>query len=241
MLDVFPEGFEESPAAELVELAGYVATSGAEERCAMLDGAISTEVAEGWETAWQEYHQPVVIEDLWLGQPWKAPPAGLTAVTIRPGMAFGTGAHATTRLCIELLLAERPGALVDLGCGSGVLAVVGGTFGFSPVVAVDVDAVAVAETRAHARLNGVEIDVRLGDAAGLDLVEPPLVIANLPQTELGRSLAALRPKRAIVSGFRAGDVAAMPGYRITERRLRDGWQAARIDRAGIAEASGVYP
>ncbi len=78
---------------------------------------------------------------------------------IDPGQAFGTGAHATTRLCLELLLALEPsGPLVDLGCGSGVLAIAAAKLGWGPVLGVDHDPLAVEATRENARVNGVDID-----------------------------------------------------------------------------------
>ena len=93
--------------------------------------------------------------------PWARPAAaeGIDIV-IDPGQAFGTGAHPTTRLCLELLLelAGRRGPLADLGCGSGVLAIAAAKLGFSPVGAVDHEVAAVEATRANARANGVTLD-----------------------------------------------------------------------------------
>ncbi len=83
------------------------------------------------------------------GNPRRRPPID---VVIDPGQAFGTGAHATTRLCLELLLTgpEPSGTLVDVGCGSGVLAIVAAQLGWGPVVALDYDPAAVAATEANA-------------------------------------------------------------------------------------------
>ena len=76
---------------------------------------------------------------LWVGPPWETPPPGLPAVVIDPGRAFGTGSHATTLLCLELLLDQRPGPVLDLGCGSGVLALAAARLGHAPVLACDDD------------------------------------------------------------------------------------------------------
>lgn len=240
MLDLFPAGFEERAYGEEIELAGYVDSDDAERMCARIEGASAADVAPGWDTAWQRFHQPVRIGDVWLGPPWETPPHDAVAVWIRPGMAFGTGAHATTRLCIELLLEEPPGMLVDVGCGSGVLAVTGARLGFDPVLAIDIDSVAVEETREHARRNGVEIDVRHGDAVRLELERLPLLVANVPLVVLERSLEALRPMRAIVSGVRVGDITTLRGYSVASRRQSDGWEAARLERDELAGANGVY-
>ena len=84
-------------------------------------------------------------------------------MVIDPGQAFGTGSHATTRLCLELMLdldAAADGSFVDVGCGSGVLAIVAAKLGFAPVIALDYDRAATAATRENAARNGVELDVR---------------------------------------------------------------------------------
>ena len=230
MLEAAPNGFEERETEGFVELASYVAPP---EQAAMKTALRVWQpcvepVAAGWETAWQRFHQPVVIEQLWLGPPWASAPARLRAVTIRPGMAFGTGAHATTRLCIELLLREDRGPLLDLGCGSGVLSVVGAVIGFGPVSAVDADPVAVEEARENADVNGVSIDVRQIAVEQLGSSSPRLVVANLPLDVLRAGLAAIRPTRAIVSGFQASVGLEISGYRVLESREREGWGAALL-------------
>ena len=83
------------------------------------------------------------------------PPPDALAVVIDPGRAFGTGAHATTRLALELLQDVEPTSLLDVGCGSGVLSVAAAKLGFAPVTAVDIDDVALETTRANAAANGV--------------------------------------------------------------------------------------
>ena len=101
-----------------------------------------------------------------MGEPHRAPE--LREIVIDPGQAFGTGAHATTRLCLELLLtlacaeAERPG-LIDLGSGSGVLAIAAATLGYEPVLALDYDPLSVSAAEDNAAVNDVQIDVRRFD------------------------------------------------------------------------------
>ena len=95
---------------------------------AALVDVTTTQVADDWASRWREFHRPVTIgARLHVRPPWTEPPraaeAGLLDIVIDPNQAFGTGAHATTRLCLEALLeldpAQRSGPLVDLGCGLG--------------------------------------------------------------------------------------------------------------------------
>src|SRR5204863_8006533 len=121
------------------------------------------EVEAGWGDRGRDFHRRVRVGPLWVGPPWEKPPPGALAIVVDPGRAFGTGAHPTTRLCLELLLELPRGSLVDVGCGSGVLAIAGVKLGFAPVVAVDTDAEAVEATRANAQANDVGVDARLAD------------------------------------------------------------------------------
>src|SRR5207302_10084289 len=108
------------------------------------------DIAADWRDRWMAFHRPVLIGPIWIGPPWCEPPADAISIVIEPGRAFGTGAHATTRLCIELLLELERGSLVDLGCGSGVLAIAAAKLWSSPVLALDSDQGAVAATAANA-------------------------------------------------------------------------------------------
>ena len=229
MLEILPGGFEERVDVAGVELAGYIAPPLAPAMTVELAAWEPTvsPVAAGWDTAWQRFHQPVVIGPLWIGPPWEQVPAGMSSVTIRPGMAFGTGAHPTTRLCVELLSEQPRGPVLDLGCGSGVLAVVAAVMGFGPVTAVDTDSVAVDETLENAARNGVQLDVRKEDAQGV-APSSAFVVANLPIDTLRTCLARIRPLRAVVSGFQTPDFPQIEGYRALEHRRLDGWGAALV-------------
>jgi ribosomal protein L11 methyltransferase len=160
---------------------------------------------------------------LWVGPPWEEPPTGATPVVIDPGQAFGTGAHATTRLCLELLQEVERGSLVDVGCGSGVLAIAGAKLGFGPVTAVDVDPAAVAATEENAARNGVSLEARLADALAESLPATDVAVANI--TGEAVTWLALRSAAAITSGYLAGDAVSLPAYRREAHRERDGWAA----------------
>src|SRR5205814_10308700 len=120
-----------------------------------------SDVAEGWDDAWRAFHHGVVVGRLWVGPPWEAPPPAVEAVVIDPGRAFGTGAHPTTRLCLELLQELRPTSLLDVGCGSGGLPIAAALLGFAPVFGVDTEPASVKATLANARANRADVSAQL--------------------------------------------------------------------------------
>jgi ribosomal protein L11 methyltransferase len=225
MLELFPEGFEEVDHELDLELAAY-AGPGAEERFWQVFGpGAAAEVEPGWQEAWKRFHRPLRVGRLWLGPPWEDPDPDAVPVVIEPGLAFGTGAHATTRLCLELLLERPPTSVLDLGCGSGVLSVAAAQLGFRPVTALDVDPQAVDAARENAGRNGVEIAVSQADVFADELPEAQLSLANI--TLDGVELLAPRLKGAelIASGYLAAARPAPTGWRHRERREADGWAA----------------
>lgn len=210
----------------------YVDRQLEEELRAALGPVAASDVPDGWADAWRRFHRPLRVGPLWLGPPWAHPPAGALAVVIDPGRAFGTGAHATTRLCLELLLALEPASAIDLGCGSGVLAISAAKLGFSPVVAIDCDEAAVAAARANATANRVRIEVRAGDVLRNALPEASVGLANLERSLVERLAARPAPATLVVSGFPASDRLRLPaGWRRQERRELDGWAAELLRRA----------
>ena len=170
LLELAPQGVEErDPGGGTVEYALYGAPGElptlpdlkAAAGDALVD-VFTEEVAADWAERWRQFHRPVVIEDrLTVRPPWEPPGHTEIDLVIDPGRAFGTGAHPTTRLCLELLLEldRREGPFVDLGCGSGVLAIAAARLGFAPVAALDVEVAAVEATRENANRNGVALDV----------------------------------------------------------------------------------
>lgn len=230
MLELFPEGFEEAGGEQEVELAGYT-TAEDDEVLGRLPGSVSVSVVEpGWEEGWRRFHKPIRVGPLWVGPPWERADAGALPVVIDPGRAFGTGGHPTTRLCLELLLEAERGSLLDVGCGSGVLAIAAARLGFAPVYALDVDGVAVTATRANASANGVALDARVADLSVAPLPPADLAVANLTQALVERAAARIPARRLIASGYPAGVELAVPAWRVVERREADGWAADLLER-----------
>jgi ribosomal protein L11 methyltransferase len=231
MLALFPEGFEEFEAGAEIELAAYTDVAG-EERMRQVFGAItSSPVAPGWRDEWRRFHRPVRIGRLWVGAPWEEPASDAIAVVIDPGRAFGTGAHPTTRLCLALLERSRHTSLLDVGCGSGVLAVAGAKLGFRPVSAIDSDEAAIDETRRNAAANGVEVEARLADALADPLPQARTTVANLSVELVDPVAQRIRSDHLVASGYLAREEPAPTGWRRVERLDADGWAADRFERA----------
>ena len=229
MLVLFPAGFEEVDKPHGVELVAYTDAAGEERLWQVFGGARSTEVADDWETRWRAFHKPVRVGPLWIGPPWEQAPVDAIAVVVDPGRAFGTGAHATTRLCLELLLETQssetpPTPLLDVGCGSGVLAIAAALLGFGPVAAVDVEEAAVEAARANAGANGVEVDIRLV-AQDEALGTWPVAVANISPAAIRDLPGRLDAALLITSGYLAAEAIALDGFTRVGRRERDGWAA----------------
>jgi ribosomal protein L11 methyltransferase len=225
MLELFPEGFEERDSTDGVELAAYTDDWGEERLWSAFGGARSADVEEGWEDRWRAFHRPVRVGPLWVGPPWEQPDPDAIAVVIDPGRAFGTGAHATTRLCLGLLVDLPPGSLLDAGCGSGVLSVAAARLGFAPVHAVDLDPQAIEATERNAAANGVSVDVRLADASADPLPATATALVNVAVEADGSIARRLVCERIVTSGYLANESPALAGYRIVDRREAEGWAA----------------
>jgi ribosomal protein L11 methyltransferase len=213
-LHIFPEGVEELDGAYAVY---------ADEPPLGFDLVEAGEVPEGWEDAWRDFHHGVRVGRLWVGPPWEEPPAGTILVVIDPGRAFGTGAHPTTRLCLELLQEVEPTSLLDVGCGSGVLSIAAAKLGFAPVTAVDLDDTALEVTAENAAANGVVLD--LAEA----LAPAVTAVMNIALDVVERMLPELPVGRAITSGYLDRDEPQVAGWQRVERRVRDGWAADLLE------------
>jgi ribosomal protein L11 methyltransferase len=144
---------------------------------------------QDWVRLTQSQFAPVAITpSFWIVPSWHEPPeAARRVIRLDPGLAFGTGTHATTRMCLRwtALQAARHAAdwtrVLDYGCGSGILAIAAGLHGAGQIDAVDIDPAAVESTRANARNNGVALNAGLPEIAQ---GQYPLVFANILATPL---------------------------------------------------------
>jgi ribosomal protein L11 methyltransferase len=227
---LFPGGWEEREYEGELELAVYGGPDEEELLHRALGTVGSSAVTPDWNDRWRSFHQPVRVGPLWVGPPWEQAPTGAIAVVVDPGQAFGTGAHPTTRLCLELLLEQPVGAILDLGCGSGVLAIAAAKLGMAPVIAVDHDPAAVEVARANARRNGVELDIRLADLSSEELPAAGLGLANLELASIPTVANRFGGRRLIASGYLAGEAAVAPGWTRILAREREGWTAELFER-----------
>ena len=255
LLELAPAGVEEvSLGGGVVEYAVYGAPGELPALPALTAAAGSalvevrtSAVADDWDSRWRSFHRPLVIgERLSVRPPWEGPLGTEVELVIDPGQAFGTGSHPTTRLCLELMLSLRGGgALVDLGCGSGVLAIAAARLGWAPVVALDNDPAAVEAAASNARVNGVAglVEVRRHDLRVDPVVSAATVVANLLRPLLLGWAARLagvadRPERVIAGGLLVGEVdevaGAFAGVGLVEveRRESGDWAALILARRG---------
>ena len=227
MLELFPAGFEEVVGGESVEVAAYTSPEGEAQFRRVFRDARAADVEAGWDEAWKRFHRPVRVGPLWLGPPWEAAPNDAIAVVVDPGRAFGTGAHATTRLCLALLLSCERASVVDLGCGSGVLAIAAAKLGFAPVTALDADPAAVEAAVRNVASNGVAVTVARADVLADPLPETEIAIANIAREAVERVGPRVPAASLVTSGYARAERPAPAGWRAVERRETDGWAADR--------------
>jgi ribosomal protein L11 methyltransferase len=260
LIALSPGGVEEDHGADYVEYAIYGAAGELptipDLRAVAAEALVevtSTEVPDDWADRWQDFHRPLLVgERLWVRPSWDEPREGTIDVVIDPGRAFGTGAHPTTSMCLELLLAlaeqgEARGPLADWGTGSGLLAITAAKLGFAPVVGCDHEAAALAAARGNAAQNGVEVElVRLNLRREL----PPMartVVANLTAPLLREVAGGLEPapERLVCSGMLAVeadevvDAFAASGLEEQERSAEGDWVAVSLSRPGAGDRSTV--
>jgi ribosomal protein L11 methyltransferase len=218
----------------VVELGAYTDHEGEAAIRGVFPSALSEAVDAGWEDRWKEFHRPLRAGGVWIGPPWSTPPSHEPAVVVDPGRAFGTGAHPTTRACIELLSRLERGSLLDAGSGSGVVAAAAARLGFAPVTALDLDPVAVEVARETARRNGVDVAVAQGDVLSVDLPIVDVVVANIELAVVERLLERMPAELAVTSGYLADDVPRASGWRTSERLELEGWAADVLRRGNIS-------
>ena len=204
----------------------------------------SSEIPDDWADRWRDFHEPIRVGRLCVRPTWLEPdPQAEIDVAVDPGQAFGTGAHATTKMCLKLLLGldeagEASGPLSDLGTGLGVLAIAAAKLGFGPVTGFDHEkpAVEAAIHNAHANDVGVEVH-RANLREGLPELAPT-VVANLtsPLLESIAERIPHPPPVAVLSGLLVSEAdqvaAAFAASGMSEaRRLADGdWAALLLRR-----------
>ena len=208
-------------------------------------------VEEDWSVAWRKHHRPLRVGPRsWVQPPWEDAPAapGEARVLIDPGMAFGTGSHPTTALCLERLdelLAELPGAdVLDVGTGSGVIALLAVKLGAGRVCGTENDPVALEAARRGAGLNGIPSErMRWALADPDQLPEAPyrIVVANILLNTLIELAPAIARKvasggRLVLSGLLAAQADeaeaayAALGLSPAGRAQRDGWARVELSR-----------
>jgi len=287
LLELAPAGVEELEVDDdLVEYAVYGAPGELPQLPdlrAAAGGALvevsTSELADDWGERWKRFHKPILIEapggpspaasvavpSLRVRPPWEpwADLPGTKEIVIDPGQAFGTGAHHTTRMCLELLLAlaaqeSARGPLIDIGCGSGVLGIAAAHLGYGPVLGLDHEPESVQATVENARANGVEVQARRWDLRREALPAPgdgdgnddddgaaaPVVMANLVRPLLMELAASLgrAPRQLIASGLLRGEADEVAaafedrlGLRERARRESGEWAALWLSGHVAAE------
>jgi len=211
---------------------------------------------QDWVRATQAQFAPIrIVDGLWIVPSWcdAVDPAAIN-LALDPGLAFGTGSHPTTRLCLRWLARELEAgeSVLDYGCGSGILAIAAGRLGAARVVGTDIDAQALAASRANALSNGVAATfVAVDRLAAAERAPFDVVIANIlanPLVRLAPVLAgfARAGGRIVLSGIleaQAGDVIAAyrRWFNIGISESDDGWVALAGTRRPAARTAGSAP
>ena len=204
----------------------------------------STEIPDDWADRWRDFHKPLLVGGrLWLRPSWEGVREGAVDVVVDPGQAFGTGAHPTTRLCLELLLeleatGEARGPLTDLGTGSGVLAIAAAKLGWGPIRAYDHEQPALEAAAANAAANGVELELERVNLRERLPALAPTAVANMTSPILRAVAAQLddAPATLVCSGLlpaELDDAAAFfaaAGLGEAERRRDGDWAAMLLRR-----------
>ncbi|HEX5954325.1 MAG TPA: 50S ribosomal protein L11 methyltransferase [Solirubrobacterales bacterium] len=249
LLELAPGGVEEERGEGWVEYAIYgppgEVPAVPELRAAAGEGLVeisATEIPDDWADRWRDFHEPVSIAGgrIVVRPSWEAAPSdeSLVDIVVDPGQAFGTGAHATTRMCLELLLeladaGEASGPLADLGTGSGVLAIAAAKLGFAPVSGCDSEPAALDAAAHNAASNGVEIELLRLNLREQEPPPAPVLVANLTAPLLTgiASRLPVPPRRMVCSGLLSSEVGVVRaalragGLEVVGERSRGEWVA----------------
>lgn len=203
---------------------------------------------EGWAHAWKVHFKPFAVGRLWITPTWDrtVPPSGAVVVELDPGMAFGSGLHPSTQMCLMLSPGLRAGATVfDVGTGSGILAIAAAKLGAARVLARDNDPVAVEVARHNVSYNRVDdrVTVEQGDLLRGVEGQANLILANLiADTHLDflpAALPSLLPNGMLAASGIIADrlleveaVARAAGFRVADSLRSGEWRCAILSRPG---------
>lgn len=202
---------------------------------------------ESWADSWKQYFKPLPVGEKLLIKPtWEnVEDTGRTILSIDPGMAFGSGTHETTQLCLEQLeqFSLQDARVADIGCGSGILSIAAALFGAADVQAVDIEPMSIRMTEENAEINGVKDIIRAREGSLLDGVEAPVdfVVSNILAEILVRMIPDLDPVLApagtvIFSGIieEKKDLVAQAltahGYAVVREKTDGGWVVLMAER-----------
>lgn len=191
---------------------------------------------EDWANEWKKYFKPIVTDSVTVVPTWIAysPREGEKLLRLDPGMAFGTGEHATTRMCLELMRAAGR-SVIDVGCGSGILGIAAAITGAKSVYMCDIDPQAVKAARNNAELNGVVCEIEQADLLATSR-KAELILANLTADLLIRMAPSVREHleeggKLVVSGIIAErldevkDAFSRLGYKVEKEAAEGDWRA----------------
>ncbi|MBA4379892.1 MAG: 50S ribosomal protein L11 methyltransferase, partial [Anaerolinea sp.] len=218
---------------------------------------------QNWMEAWKQHYEPIpigkrlIIIPAWL----ESPDSTRIPIKIDPGMAFGTGTHPTTQLCLELLetlfeshssLITRHSSLIDIGCGSGILSIAALKLGAASALGVDIDEAAVKASRENAAANGVSENLNLGVGSVAEVLagrfgvrQASLVLANILAPVIIRLFDVgldelVAPSGALIlSGILQEQVepvvsaARTRGMKLVEKRQMGDWVAVTLKRLNV--------
>jgi ribosomal protein L11 methyltransferase len=208
---------------------------------------------QNWMEAWKQHYKPIQVGERLVVLPaWMdSPHPNRVAIRIDPGMAFGTGTHPTTQLCLELMekrfAMSHPVRVIDVGCGSGILSIAAIKLGAESALGVDIDAGSIANARENANINHVGEELILGGGSVREILDgrfafrrAPLVLANILAPVIVRlfdaGLAMLVDEGGamILSGILQEqsqniiDAAQAKGLTVVERRQMGDWVAFTV-------------
>ncbi len=214
---------------------------------ALAPGEVSVEFRalpdQDWGESWKRhFHPQELAPGLWVAPPWEPPPGQVPegeVVLIDPGQAFGTGQHASTLLCLQHLArlageGRLPGRLLDLGCGTGILALAGLRLGVERALALDLDPLALAAARHNAELNGLASRLEISSRPLEQMTEEfPLILANLTALDLVQLAPGLAARLELGGELVASGI--LEGQDARVRQALEGAGLGFVERGALGE------